>query len=185
MPEDLEPPVITKSNPEDQPIIWLALTYEKGELAYMMKYANEQLKDRFTTVPGVGEIFLGGYIAPALRVWVNPEQLQNRNIAVSDIIDAIQTEHSELPGGLIEEQSKAFNVRTLGEAKTVQEFASIPISKRAGRQVADPINMLRMGQVSKVEEGLDEVRRLSRFNRTPALGLGIRKQRGALSLIHI
>ncbi|HRO67361.1 MAG TPA: efflux RND transporter permease subunit [Pseudobdellovibrionaceae bacterium] len=179
LPTDLEPPVITKSNPEDQPIIWLALTYDKGDTAFMMKYAYEQLKDRFTTVPGVGEIFLGGYVAPALRVWVNPNELRRRNIAVNDIIDAIKTEHSELPGGLIEETSKAFNVRTLGEAKTVEEFSSIPISKRAGQTVADPSNMLRMKQVARVEEGLDEIRRLSRFNGIPSLGLGVRKQRGA------
>lgn len=179
LPTDLQPPVITKSNPEDQPIIWLALTYEKGDLAFMMKYANEQLKDRFTTVPGVGEIFLGGYVAPALRVWVEPKALRERNVAVTDIIDAIQTEHSELPGGLVEETQKAYNVRTLGEAKTVSEFQSIPISKRAGALVADPSNMLRMGQVTRVEEGLDEIRRLSRFNKIPALGLGVRKQRGA------
>lgn len=179
LPTDLEPPVITKSNPEDQPILWLALTYEKGDLAYMMQYANEQLKDRFTTVPGVGDIFLGGYIAPALRVWVDPGSLRQRNIAVTDIIDAIRTEHSELPGGMIEESKSAYNVRTLGEAKTVEEFRSIPISKRAGAQVADPSNILRMGQVARVEEGLDEIRRLSRFNKMPALGLGVRKQRGA------
>lgn len=179
LPTDLEPPIITKSNPEDQPIIWLALTSEKGDLEFMMKYARDQLRDRFTTVPGVGEIFLGGYVAPALRVWVDPKRLENYNIAVNDLIDAIQTEHSELPGGLIEEQKQAFNVRTIGEAKTVEEFASIAISRRAGQLVADPSNMVRMRQVARVEEGLDEIRRLSRFNKQPALGLGIRKQRGA------
>lgn len=179
LPRDMDPPVITKSNPEDQPIIWLALTSEKGDLAALMKYARDQLRDRFTTVPGVGEIFLGGYVPPALRVWVDPRRLQSYNIAVNDIIDAIQTEHSELPGGLIEENRQAFNVRTIGEAKTVEEFSSIAISRRAGQLVADPSNMVRLRQVARVEEGLDEIRRLSRFNKQPALGLGIRKQRGA------
>lgn len=179
LPSDMDPPVITKTNPEDQPIIWLALTYEKDDLPFLMKYARDQLQDRFTTLPGVGEIFLGGYVPPALRVWVEPQKLRKYNIAVSDIIDAIQTEHSELPGGLIEEKNRAFNVRTMGEAKDVDEFSSIPIGKRAGQMVADPSNMVRLRDVARVEEGLDEVRRLSRFNGKTALGLGIRKQRGA------
>lgn len=179
LPKDIDPAVITKSNPEDQPIIWLALTSDRHALYDMMIYANEQLKDRFTTVPGVGEIFLGGYVAPALRVWVNKKTLQGHNIAVSDIIDTIQSEHTELPGGVIEDERQVFNVRTLGEAKTVEEFSSIAINKRAGMSLAEPGRMVRMKQVAKIEEGLDEVRRISRFNLQPAVGLGVRKQRGA------
>ncbi|MBX2988918.1 MAG: efflux RND transporter permease subunit [Bdellovibrionaceae bacterium] len=179
LPDDIDPPVITKSNPEDQPIIWLALTSEKNDQLFMMKYAREQLQDRFTTVAGVGQVVLGGYVDPALRIWVNPDRLTYYNIAVNDIIDAVQTEHSELPGGLIEQGKSAYNVRTMGEAKTVEEFSNIPIGKRAGTQVATPGNMVRLRQVAHIEEGLDEVRRLSRFNKKPALGIGILKQRGS------
>lgn len=179
LPKDVDPPVITKSNPEDQPIIWLALTYEKGDLAFLSQYARDYVQDRFTTVPGVGEIFLGGYTPPALRVWVKPEALQRYNIAVNDIITAIQTEHSELPGGSIEEGRKLFNVRTIGEAKTVEEFSSIPINRRAGQLIADPSNTVRLKDVADIEEGLDEIRRVARFNGTTALGMGVRKQRGS------
>jgi HAE1 family hydrophobic/amphiphilic exporter-1 len=179
LPTGVDPAVITKSNPEDQPIIWLALTYDKNDMAYLNRYARDFVKDQFTTVPGVGEVFLGGYTAPALRVWVKPDALQRYNVAVNDIIDAIKTEHSELPGGSIEEGKKLFNVRTIGEAKSVEEFNAIPINKRAGQQIADPSNSIRMKDVATVEEGLDEVRRIARFNGKPALGMGIRKQRGS------
>lgn len=179
LPTDIQPAVITKSNPEDQPIIWLALTSDRASLYEMMIFANEQLKDRFTTVPGVGEIFLGGYVAPALRVWVNKKTLSGHNIAVSDIISTIQSEHTELPGGVIEDARQVFNVRTLGEAKSVEEFSNIAINRRAGMSLAEPGRMVRMAQVAKIEEGLDEVRRISRFNLQPAVGLGVRKQRGA------
>ena len=179
LPKEVDTPVITKSNPEDQPILWLALTYDKGDLPYLMKYARDRLKDRFTTVPGVGEIFLGGYTPPALRVWVKPEELMRRNIAVTDIIDAIQTEHAELPGGMVDEEKKSFNVRTIGEAKSVEEFKNITVSRRAGQMVADPSQMVRLKEVADIEMGLDEIRRISRFNGIPAIGLGIRKQRGS------
>ncbi|MNK06221.1 Multidrug resistance protein MdtC [compost metagenome] len=177
LPDDVDPPTISKTNPDDQPILWLALTYT-GDLEFMMKYARDYLKDRFTTVEGVGEIFLGGYTDPVLRVRVKPEALKRYNISVNDIMDAIRTEHSELPGGFIETDKKNFNVRTLGEAKTVDEFKSIVVTKRAGQSIADPTNMVRIGQVADVSMGLDEIRRISRFNGEPALGLGIRKQKG-------
>lgn len=179
LPKDVENPIVSKTNPDDQPIMWLALTYKKNDLLFLMKYARDYLKDRFTTVPGVGDIFLGGYVDPQLRVWVRPQTLPVHNIAVNDIIDAIGTEHLETPGGSIEAGDKKFNVRTLGEAKSVEEFKNIVISRRAGQLNADPTNMVKLSQVVDVEEGLDEIRRLSRFNGQAALGLGIRKQRGS------
>lgn len=179
LPPEVEPPSISKTNPDDQPIIWLALTYDKGDMEFLMKYARDYVRDRFTTISGVGDLFLAGYTDPALRVWVKPEMLPRYNITVNDIIDAIKTEHSERPGGFIETDKQNFNVRIMGEAKSVKEFENIVISKRGGQSIQDPSNMVRLSQVARVEEGLADVRRMSRFNGTPALGLGIRKQRGA------
>jgi HAE1 family hydrophobic/amphiphilic exporter-1 len=179
LPNEVDPPVISKTNPDDQPILWLALTYDKDDPQYLMSYARDYLQDRFTTVQGVGEVTLGGYTDPALRVWVKPEALTKYNIAVSDIIDAIKNEHNEMPGGYVETATQNFNVRTMGEAKSVPEFNNIVISKRAGQSIADPSNMVKISQVARVEEGLDEIRRLSRFNQKPALGLGVKKQRGS------
>lgn len=178
LPDDVDPPTISKTNPDDQPIMWLALTYDKNDIEFMMRYARDYLKDRFTTVEGVGDIFLGGYTDPIMRVHVRPKDLTRYNISVNDVMDAIKSEHSETPGGYIQTEKKSYNVRTLGEAKTEEEFRSIVISKRAGKGVADPTNMVRIGQVADASMGLDKIERLSRFNGVPALGLGIRKQRG-------
>ncbi|MBS1971538.1 MAG: efflux RND transporter permease subunit [Bdellovibrionales bacterium] len=178
LPDELDPPTISKTNPEDQPILWLALTYDKGDSEFLMKYAKDYLQDRLTTVDGVGELTLGGYTDPVMRVRVRPKDLLRYNISVNDVMDAIKNEHSELPGGFLENDKKYFNVRTMGEAKTVDEFKSIVISSRGGQTVQDPTNMVRLSQVADVSMGLDDVRRFSRFNGTPALGLGIKKQRG-------
>lgn len=179
LPANADPPIISKTNPDDQPIIWLALTYDKDDPVYLMKYARDYLKDRFTTVAGVGDINLGGYTDPQLRVWVKEKALLRNHLSVNDIIDAIKNGQSELPGGFVEENKRNYNVRTMGEAQTVDEFKQIVISKRAGQTILDPSQALRIGQVADVYEGLDEVTRISRFNGKPALGIGIRKQRGS------
>ncbi|MGZ3769987.1 MAG: efflux RND transporter permease subunit [Bdellovibrio sp.] len=178
LPTEVDPPTLSKTNPDDQPIIWLALTYEKNDPEFLMRYARDYLRDQFTTVDGVGDITLGGYTDPVMRVRVRPQDLLNRNISVNDVMDAIKNEHSELPGGYLNTDKKTFNVRTLGEAKTEEEFKSIVISRRAGLAVADPTNMVKLYNVADVSMGLDKVTRLSRFNQKMALGLGIRKQRG-------
>lgn len=178
LPEDVDPPTISKTNPDDQPILWLALTYDKNDPEFLMRYARDYLKDRFSTVDGVGDIFLGGYTDPVMRVFVRPKDLIRYNISVNDVMDAIRNEHSELPGGYISTEKQNFNVRTMGEAKTEDEFRSIVISRRAGVAVADPTNMVRIAQVADASMGLDKVTRISRFNGQMALGMGIRKQRG-------
>ncbi|MGZ3796754.1 MAG: efflux RND transporter permease subunit [Pseudobdellovibrionaceae bacterium] len=179
LPTNVDPPVITKTNPDDQPILWLALTYEKNDPYFMMSYAKDFLKNRFALVPGVGDIILGGYTDPSLRVWVKPRALNRYHISVNDVLNTIKNQHIEVPGGFVQTPQKAFNVRTMGEAKTVQEFNQLVINSRSGQVTQDPTNIVRIGQVARVEENLAEVYRLSRFDGVQALGLGIKKQLGS------
>ncbi len=176
LPRELEPPVITKTNPEDQPILWMTASSKSLPVRELMRYVRDQLKDRFSTLPGVGEVFLGGYVDPAIRLWVRSDKLQRYELSVSDIINTVKTEHIELPAGQIETSRREYDVRTLGEAATLSQLEGLVISERGGRPnyAATPLS-----DVVRIEEGLSEVRRISRFNGQPAVGIGIRKQRGS------
>ncbi|MCM2322133.1 MAG: efflux RND transporter permease subunit [Oligoflexia bacterium] len=176
LPAQMEPPVITKTNPEDQPILWVALESSRHSMREMMSYVRDHLKGRISTVPGVGEVFLGGYIEPNLRVWVSEEKLARFALTVSDVIGTIRNEHSEIPGGRIETETRESNVRTMGEATSVQEFGDIVINSRGGQP---NYRTIRLREVAEVEEGLADVRRISRTMGKPAVGMGIRKQRGS------
>ncbi len=176
LPKNIDPPIVTKVNPEDQPILWLAVTTDSMPVRDLMAYVRDSLKDKFLTAPGVADVFLGGYIDPNLRVWVSPKKLNRFDMTVGDVIDAIQTEHNEPPAGRIEEPKQEFNVRTMGEAATIPEFSSLSINKRGGSPNFTPI---RLDQVASVEDGLADIRRISRLMGKSAIGLGIRKQRGS------
>jgi HAE1 family hydrophobic/amphiphilic exporter-1 len=176
LPAEMEPPVIRKTNPEDQPIMWLSLTSDRHTPRELMRYVKDSLKDRFSAVPGVGEIALGGYIDPNLRVWVSAEALQRLDLAVSDVINAISSEHVELPAGQFTTPRQEFDVRTLGEVSTAEEFSNIIVGQRGGQPV---YSRIRLKQVATVEEGLDDIRRISRANGERSVGLGVRKQRGS------
>lgn len=176
LPETIDPPIITKVNPDDRPIMWLAVSSETMSRKDLMAYVRDQLKDQFQTVSGVADVFLGGYVEPNLRVWASTEKLNQYQLTITDVISAIQSEHKESPSGFIEDPLKEKNVRTLGEATSVEEFNELPIIRRGGSPNFVP---LFMSDVVNVEEGLADVRRLSRVQGTTAIGLGIRKQRGS------
>jgi hydrophobe/amphiphile efflux-1 (HAE1) family protein len=175
LPDSIDPPTISKVNPDDRPIMFLAVTAPDMLPKDIMSYTRDVLKDKFQTVSGVADVFLAGYIDPNLRVWVMNDELNKRQLTVTDVINAIGAEHKESPSGYIEDPISEKNVRTLGEAKNVEEFEKLPIIRRGGAPNFVPTFL---GDVVNVEEGIADVRRLSRSNGKNAIGLGIRKQRG-------
>ncbi len=178
LPRDIDPPIITKVNTEDQPIMWLSVMSTKP-LPELMEYVDRNLKDKFKTVPGVGEITLGGYVDRNLRVWLDTKKLDAYQLTVEDVIAAIQDEHIEMPAGRLETPLTESNVRAMGEARTVKEFENIMIYQRAGRPIYKPIPLK---EVATIEDGLADIRRISRVLGKPAVGMGVRKQRGANSV---
>jgi HAE1 family hydrophobic/amphiphilic exporter-1 len=179
LPKQIDPPTISKVNPDDRPIMWLSVTSDTMSPKDLMSYVRDNLKDRFQTVSGVADVFLGGYVEPNLRVWVDNDKLNSFQLSVSDVVGAIQAEHKETPSGFIEDLSQERNVRTLGEASSIEEFSKLPIIKRGGAPNYSP---LFFGDVAQVEEGLADVRRISRVVGKTAVGLGVRKQRGSNSV---
>ncbi|MEK7388462.1 MAG: efflux RND transporter permease subunit [Elusimicrobiota bacterium] len=175
LPREIDPPIVTKVNPEDNPIMWLALS---GDVPVkdIMVYAQDVLKAKFQTVAGVGDIILGGLVPRNLRVWVDGEKLRRYEITVEDVLAAIGREHAEVPAGQIETAQKEFNVRTLGEISDPAQFGELLITQRGGAVINVPIPLK---AVARIEDGLADMRRISRVNGKRAVGLGIRKQRGA------
>lgn len=179
LPVDLMPPTVRKTNPEDQPIMWVAVSSNDKKISAndTMIFARNNLYNNFSTIPGVGDILLGGYVDPALRVWVDLKKLKALDLSSDDVLKAIQNEHVEIPAGRIENDRYEFNVRIMGEAKNPHDFGMIPINTRSGLGASEKI--LRLKDVATIEEATVDVRRISRFNGKSAVGLGILKQHGS------
>src|SRR5580658_2043810 len=93
LPTALYPPVITKTNPEDQPILWVMVTADETVPLYQqMIYARNTLKDQLSTISGVGNIALAGYVDPNLRIWLDSKKMKANYLTSSDIWSAIQAE---------------------------------------------------------------------------------------------
>ena len=175
LPKDMDPPIISKFNPDDQPFMWISLSGDRPERE-LMDYVKNEMKDKFTTIPGVGDVFLGGFVEPAVRVWLDPERMRPREINVDDVLAALRTEHTEIPAGYLSTENKEWNLRVMGEARSVEELEDLIIADRSGRPIYKPF---RLADIAELEDGLSDARSASRVNGRPAVGLGILKQRSA------
>jgi len=171
LPRELDPPIITKTNPEDQPIMWLSLSGSRPPI-FLADYIRNVLRPQFQTLPGVGEVMLGGYRERAIRVWFDAVKLEAQGLTVQDVIGAIQREHLEMPAGRIESPEREMNVRAEGEAIDLESFRNLVVTYRNGAPV-------RLYDVAVVEDGLEDRRRLARAQGEPAVGFGVKKLRGA------
>jgi multidrug efflux pump len=171
LPREIDPPIINKNNPEDQPLLWMSLSGNRPP-TYMSDYMRNVLRPQFQTIEGVGEVSMGGFRERNIRIWFDAARLEAQGLAVKDVIDAIEREHLEVPAGRIETSQREMNVRAEGEALNLQEFEGLVVAFRQGTPV-------RLKDVAVVEDGLEDRRRLSRAQGLPSQGFAIRKLRGA------
>lgn len=176
LPKDIDPAIVMKVNPEDHPILWITVYSDTLSIRDLMAYVQDHLKDKFATIKGVGDIFMGGLVERNLRIWADAEKLEKYQFTVQDVIDSVQAEHEELPAGRIETDKTEYNVRIMGEARTTGEFSNILMMKRNGQPVYKPIYLK---DVATIEDNLADIRKIARTDLRQTVGLGIRKQRGA------
>tara|TARA_B100001248_G_scaffold261335_2_gene252184 strand:+ start:11143 stop:14217 length:3075 start_codon:yes stop_codon:yes gene_type:complete len=175
LPDNLDPPVVTKNNAADDPIMYLNLRTEALGDRELMILFRDQIRDRLSTVEGVAEVRAFGYHEPMLRVNLDAEALAKYQLTASDIVESIRREHKELPAGRLELGDEEDTIRIMGEATELKDFQDMVISRRGGAPNFAP---LRLKDVAQIYEGVENTRRISRLNGQKALGMAIQKQRG-------
>src|SRR3989338_9091699 len=170
LPKDIDEPIIEKVDQDAVPIIWLALTGKKS-IRDLSTYADEVLKEQLQRIEGVGAIRTGGIRLRQVREWLDGDKLSAYGITAYDVVRALQRENIELPGGRIEGNTKEYSIKIKGEFRRVEEFNELIIGYYSGATV-------RLKDIGRVEDGMEERRSITRFNRISSIGLGIQKQSG-------
>jgi HAE1 family hydrophobic/amphiphilic exporter-1 len=170
LPLDAEPPIVQKLDINSQPMLWMSLSgLDARELS---DYADQVLRPRLQSVPGVGNVFVAGFREPMMRLWIDRDRLAAHGLAVTDVIAAVGRENLELPGGFIEGERYELAVRNLGLFETVEEFNDMIIASVDGRPI-------RLADVGFAQLGIADERGLGRYNLEPSLGLGVAPRSGA------
>lgn len=175
LPETIDEPVISKQEAAAQPIIWIAFYSDNYDTAELSKIAEEQVKDRLQTVPGVSQIIIGGEKKFAMRLWLDPSRMAARGLTVLDVERALATQSVELPSGRVESNDRELTIQTRGQLKTVEEFNRLVIRQ-------DDKGVVRLEDIGRAEEGVEDERAIARFNGKPSIGLGVVRQSRANTL---
>lgn len=169
LPEEADPPDIQKSDSSDDVILWLNLTSDRMDVLALTDYARRYFQDRFSVLPGVARVRVGGGLSYAMRVWVDHDQLAARNLAISDIENALRQENIELPAGGLESEEVQFTARIERAYRTADDFRRMVVAG-SGQ------NLVRLGDVARIEKAAVEKRTFFRGNGVPMVGIGIIKQ---------
>ncbi|HEY8519245.1 MAG TPA: efflux RND transporter permease subunit [Gammaproteobacteria bacterium] len=170
LPEDADPPSVSKADSDTQPIMWLTLTSDSMGLMELTDYMERYIVDRFATIPGVSQINIFGAGGPSMRIWLDRVALAARNLTVEDIENALRRENIELPAGRVESQDRNFQVRVARNYQTEEQFRNLVIAQ------GEDGHLIRLGEVADVEVAPREYQRLFRTNGALTTGFGIIKQ---------
>ncbi|MBX3746221.1 MAG: efflux RND transporter permease subunit [Verrucomicrobiae bacterium] len=175
MPEDIEEPVVAKQDANAQEVMWLAIFSDRRSTLELTELAERQFKDRLQTLPGVGGVNFGGEKRQAIRVRLDAVKMAAHGVTAGDLARVFRDNSVELPSGRLENLQREMSVRTLGKLDRPEEFEDLVVAFRDGAPV-------RLRELATVELGVEDERTVARFNRRPAVGLGIVKQSEANAL---
>src|SRR5262249_13073295 len=134
LPNDIDPPVISKVNFNKFPVMWLSI-HGHRPIMEINNFVDTQLKQQVETIPGVGGIMYGGLRPRTMRLWLDGEKLHAYNLDALDVMRALRSEHVEKPAGYLQSEWREQNVRIMGEARTVDDFRRLPVANRQGQVV--------------------------------------------------
>ncbi|NQU40886.1 MAG: efflux RND transporter permease subunit [Lentisphaerae bacterium] len=175
LPDGIDEPVISKQDAGASPIMWVAFFSDAHTVAELTQIADDMVKDRLQTVPGVSSVILGGEKKRAIRIWLDPLKMASCQVTSLDVAEALRLQNVELPSGRVENTEREFTIRTLGEMKTAEAFNRLVISR-------GDAGVVRLADVGWAEMGVEDERAVARFNSKPAIGLGIVRQSRANTL---
>ncbi len=175
LPTGVDPAIVRKSNPEEDPILYLSLSGTR-DVKEIIRFTQNTFMDELQFIPGVGEVTTGGFPERNLRVWIDLNKLTKNDLTVNDVIEAVASQHVESAAGQYVDGKREVRVRFLGEARTPAEIGNFPILKRGGQLIQDKIFHIK--DVASVEDGLADIRRVARVNGKNAVTVQVKKQRG-------
>jgi hydrophobic/amphiphilic exporter-1 (mainly G- bacteria), HAE1 family len=172
LPTEIREPVITRADPNSQPVMQIALSSTTQSHADISRLAEDTLADRFRGLPGVSTVNVNGALRRELSVLLHAEKLREFSISVAEVVNALRTQNTTAPVGKVRGALEDQSIRLVGRLETPAEFEQIVIRRRVGE-------LLRLGQVATIGDGFAELTGHSFRNGRPNVGLAVGRSRDA------
>jgi len=166
------PPTYRKVNPADSPVLYIAMSSPTLPLSTVDDYAETLLAQRISMVNGVAQVGVYGSQQYAVRVQVDPNKLAAYGIGIDDVAQAIQVGNVNLPTGTLYGKHQAYTVRATGQLQKAADYRPLIVAYRGG-------NPVRLEQLGRVFDSVQDVTIASWYNNTRAIVLSIQRQPGA------
>lgn len=171
VPPELLPPIITKIDPDADPVMSLIISSKTMSLRTLTELSEKQVARAIQSVNGVGEISLNGGRAREIHVVVDLRKLNSYGLALAQVRDAITAENVEIPGGIVEHGKGQMLLRTLGRIDATEDFNNIVIASKDGTPI-------RLSDVGYVEDSFERPTSAVWLGEEPAVMLDIRRAMG-------
>ncbi|MCP4583590.1 MAG: efflux RND transporter permease subunit [candidate division Zixibacteria bacterium] len=171
LPADIEQPVIQKFDFAGRPVITFSISADRS-LKELTGFAKNFLKRRLETVSGVGSIEIIGGSEREIQALLDLDKINARGIVPYDISDAISSSNMEIPGGKLNQGRSDLAVRIMGRASSIEELSQIIVKNENGQ-------VIRLGDIAEVVDGIKERKSLSRYNGKETVSLALLRQSGA------
>ena len=175
LPDDAEPPIVSKADADREPIIFLNIQGDNRSLLELSDIAENTFKERLQTIPGVSEVSIWGEKRYAMRLWMDPMKLSAYGLTPLDVQNALLSQNVELPTGRVEGDMTELTVRTRGQLKNAEEFNNL-IVKESGD------NIVKFQDIGFAELGPQNERGILKRDGIPMVGVVLRPQPGSNSI---
>src|SRR6476620_4129762 len=171
VPPELLPPVITKVDPDADPVISLMVSSDAMSLRTLTEIADKQVSRAIQTVNGVGQVTIAGTRAREIHIVVDIEKLNSYGLPMKEVRDAVVAENVEIPGGAVEQGKGQLLLRTMGRIDAAEEFNNIVIATKNGTPI-------RVSDLGYAEDSYERPTSSVWFGDKPAIQLDIRRAMG-------
>ena len=165
------PPSFEKSNPAEQPVLYLSLTSDTLPAYAVDEYAETLLAQRMSMVSGVSSVQVYGAQKYAVRVQLNPDDLAARGVGFDEVMQAIQRSNVNLPTGRLYGQKQAFTVQASGQLTHAADYRPLIVAYKNGVPI-------RLEQLGRVIDGVENDKTGAWFNGVPGMIIAVQRQPG-------
>ena len=173
LPADLPaPPIYSKVNPADAPILTLGITSKSMPMPQVQALVDTRIAQKISQLAGVGLVTLSGGQRPAVRIQANPKALAAAGLNLDDIRTAVAAANVNQAKGSFDGPARAYTIDANDQIRTAANYRSLIISYKAGAPIY-------LTDVADVVEDAENTRLAAWMNETPAIILNIQRQPGA------